>query len=179
MEKRDQIQWARQNVFWAGLCAVAVAVLLAVAVFPRHRAVKELEAQVREAEADLERQKILAPAYRNLQERMGHMKLGSFPLPQEEKLPRGGLQGIPAMFQDMMVKSDLEPVEVMPEIGSLSEKPGLLSLTMVARGSLPGFRRLLVRLGELPFVSGVEHIRIRSVERSKELMVRVSLVLDS
>lgn len=179
MEKQDRAQWGSQNVFWAVVCAFAVACFLAVAVFPRHRAVREMEAQVLETEAMLERQKILAPTYRNLQERMGPMKLGSLPLPVEEKLPRSRLQGLSSLFHDLMLKNGLEPVEVMPEAGSVSEKPGLFSLTMVARGSLQGFRKLLIHLGELPYISGVEHIRIRSGERSKELMVRVSLALDS
>ena len=167
----------KQTILSIGLCAGIILAFLALAVYPKQRSLAGLNQQMERFETQLKERKMLLPLYGNLSEIARFKKPEALPLPRQGKLEPRETERLSSLFDAMARKSRLTLVDAIPDIQSLDKGSESLSVNILLRGDFSDLRSFLLALGGVPSLQRVEEIRIRSAEKTQDMVVRVSMAL--
>jgi hypothetical protein len=149
-----------------------------LAIYPNQKSIAGLRMDIRKLEGQLEQQRILFPLYSKLvkKEKLKHAMVP--PMPERTKLEPRNMDRMPFVFEKMARKNNLELLSVMPDVRSLAEVQGLLSVDARMTGEFSDFRGFLISLGQIPYLEHLETIRIQSVEGVPEFRIKAWLALN-
>jgi hypothetical protein len=156
-------------------CAAALLSFLFLALLPIVHTSERLERQITDLRTDLREQRALKPLFRELTEKTGQGSPSALPFPKETGIPESELGKLSTFFQRLASSSDFEVVNITPDMVTFSRGTGPVRLETVMRGPLSGLRGLMIRLGELPFLSHIETVEIKTVESTREVRLKVWL----
>ena len=167
----------KQTILSIGLCAGIIVAFLALAVYPKQRSLAGLNQQMEGIENQLKEQKMLLPLYENLSEIARFQKPRALPSPRKGKLELHETERLSSLFDAMARKSRLTLVDAIPDIQSLVQGPESLSVNILLKGDFSDLRSFLLALGGVPALQRVEEIRIKSAEKTQDMIIRVSMAL--
>ena len=148
-------------------------------VIPQQKYLQVLDAEIKNLADQLAEQRRLFPLYRDLLKKSKAKRPGPLPFPKKGKLDRNKIDKISFIFEELAGVSHLELIRVVPDVASLKEDAGLLSLNAQLIGNFANFRSFFVQLERLPYLAHVEEIQIESKEGFKEIGLKIWLALTT
>ena len=148
-----------------------------LAIYPYHKSLVRLDGQITRTESEIEEQEALFPIGKELLTSVMQKEIRALPFPEKAGLGRDKAADISAVFEEIAGKSNLEVIRIIPDIKSLTEQAGLLSVKAVVKGKIYDFREFFIEIGKLPYLEHVEEIQIRPAEGVKEFSLKVWLAL--
>ncbi len=177
MEQGNSPTLPKKTVTYLLICVGGILGFFVFAVHPNQKSLAGLDMEIKKLDGQIKEQKILFPVYETLLKKGKFKKPGAFPFPQKAKLGRHETERISLIFGEKARKSNLSLVDVIPDVESLSEDSGVLTVNMLMKGNFLDFRDFLIHLGEIPYVENIEEIKIQPAEGIKEFSLKVSLSL--
>jgi hypothetical protein len=157
-----------QSLVLFALCGAGVLGFLLLVILPADRASAELDRDIATLTARVEEQKVLSPVFKNLFEKARSPVRDGAVTPARTKLSRPDIAALPKRFQDMAAAHRLGVREVVPDINTLTDSSGRLSMKINVQGQFADLRGFLLDVGALPFFDGIEELDIRGVEGGGE-----------
>ena len=171
MEKETLSKLPGKSIRYLFLCAGGMLSIIFLTIYPQHKSLGQLEKEIKKIQTQIEEQEILYPVYKNLLKQIRPKEHGGVSMPQKAKLESHRTDRISLALEEMAQKSNLKLVAVVPDVKSLSDGAGLLSVSTQLKGSFFDFRDFLLCLGRIPFLEHIEEVRIKAVEGSREFGV--------
>jgi hypothetical protein len=151
-----------------------VAILIFVVIgFYNYRSLNDLESDINKVKADIEEQRVMAPLYKELIEKIKIKTTKHLPFPARAKLPKEQHEQITTIFGDLARKANLEIVSITPDINSLAGGSGLLVVDAALKGDFFNFRNYLVALGNVPYLEHLGEIQIQTTPGGKEFRLKL------
>lgn len=138
-----------------------------------HKIMTDRDTEISAVKVQIDQQKVLSPAFKDLIRRSRIKEPGDLPFPKKEKLRRDDTENILPVFNEMARKSNLTIKSAVPDVESLASGSQYVIVDVVAAGDFIDFRKLFFQLGELPYLEGIERFAIRSAEGKKEIRLRL------
>jgi len=155
------------------ICLVGILGFVLLAILPSHRAIRATERKIEKLQQEIEEQESLQPLFQDLLKQAQSKTPSDMPFPKKAKLPREETGGISDFFQELAQKNDFQVESIVPDVVSLTDGSGYLMLNTILKGRFLNFRRLLLQLGELPYIEHIETIQIRTVGQLKEFRLKI------
>ena len=160
------------------ICVSGILGFILLGIYPDKNSSAKLDMEINKLKAQIEVQKVFRPTYKVLLNKFTFKGPKALPFPKKVKLGHDKTDTVSSIFEEMGQRSNLEIVNTVPDVKSLSESPGLLSVNTFMKGHFSGFRNFLIQLGELPYLEHIEEIQIKAAKDHKEFRVRVWLALE-
>lgn len=171
----------RNNIIFLVICLAALGLIFLLTVAKDFRSRRVMEERLSEATRRTETQQLLAPLLAKLQSGEGEDSTAvesndpeSVPLPDGE-LSAGRYE---AIIGEIIQRCDLEQVALGPDLQSVLMNTDTLRVDLTARGYFPNFKRLILTLARLPFLSGIDQFRIEQPADSDRLEMNLKLSLQ-
>ena len=178
MEQKGSAKLPAQSLLYLLIYAGGILGFVLLAIYPYQKFLAELDRDITRIETQIEEQKILFPVYKDLSERASVKRPVVLPFPQKAKLDRNETERISFIFEEIARKSNLELSSIVPDVTSLLEESGLLSVSALMKGNYFDFRNFLTELGGIPYLEHIEEIRIQPSGGAKEFRLKVWLALN-
>lgn len=162
-----------QSIRYIAICLVAILGFGLLAIFPSHQAIRATERKIEKLQQEIEEQEVLKSLFQNLLKQAQSKAPSEMPFPKKEKLSREETDGIFVYFQELAEKNDFKVESIVPDVVSLTDGSGHLMLNTTMKGEFLNFRRLLLEIGELPYIEQIETIQIRTVGQLKEFRLKI------
>jgi hypothetical protein len=159
------------------ICAGGILAFVVLAIYPYHKSLVRLDQQISKTESQVEEQKALFPIGKELLKSVMQKDTWALPFPEKAGLGRDEASEISVVFERIARKSNLQIIRIIPDIKSLTEQAGLLSVKTVVKGKIYDFRDFFIEIGNLPYLEHVEEIQIHPAEGVKEFRLKVWLAL--
>jgi len=162
------------------ICSLGLLVFFLLTILPNQKALARLEQDIALLRTRLAEQAVLLPVYRKFCDvidstRAGKVSRLTFPAPL--RLTADQAAGIDAVFRAMAAATGLKARQVSPEINSIINASQSLRLVISAEGNLENIRRFLLKLGELPYLTQVERVRIQQTGPGPDLELSAQVLL--
>ena len=162
----------------ACLLVLGLVFLLTVAKDLRNR--QRLEQQLSEASSQANTRKILAPLVVEFQSADNAAMPGGNGIANPLPVSESSAKDYEKIIGRMLRQCDLKQTALVPDIQSILSDKGFIRVDLTTRGAFPDFRRLILQLGRLPFLSGIDRFRVQRLPDTAELemflQLRIQLV---
>jgi len=155
------------------LVGVVAILIFFVIGFYNYRSLNDLESDINKVKADIEEQRVMAPLYKELIEKLKVKTTKRLPFPARAKLPKEQHEQITTIFGDLARKANLEVVSITPDINSLTGGSGLLVVNAALKGDFFNFRNYLIELGNVPYLEHLGEIQIQTMPVGKEFRLKL------
>ncbi len=168
----------RQNLYLIVVCLVVLAAAFLLTISKDLRTRKQLETQLAEASELADRYQSLTPLMAELQ------KNDEAPMPEYEgfsdqpALPDASAEDYEAAIEKVLQQFDLKQTALVPDIQSILSDRDYILVDMTVRGAFSNFRDLILQVGRLPFISGIERFRVQRLSKANELEMFLQLRID-
>lgn len=166
-----------------GLRAGAGALLLAAAVYllavMPYIEGRQLDREIAEHKARLERQQKLAPLLAGLGADSQNATLEALLPLKPEPIPRAQAYLVTEQLGHMARAVGLEPLDLSLDAGSMAQDPDSIQAQGVFSGELEQARAFLVELGRMASLSRVEKVELRAVDGRIEMLVQLRVALGA
>jgi len=155
------------------ICLVGILGFALLAILPSHWAIRATERKIENLQQKIEEQEALKPFFQNLLKQAQSKAPSDMPFPKKAKLPREETGGISGFLQELAQQNDFKVESIVPDVVSLTDGSGYLMLNTIMKGRFLNFRRLLLQLGDVPYIEHIETIQIRTVGQVKEFRLKI------
>ncbi|MBW1703467.1 MAG: hypothetical protein JRJ69_14375 [Deltaproteobacteria bacterium] len=166
-----------QSIRHLFICAGGILGFIILAIYPYHKSLVRLDKEIIKTESQIQEQELLFPIGKELLKGVIEKETWGLPFPEKSRLGRDKAADISVIFEKIARKSNLEVIKIIPDIKSLTEQAGFLSVTAVVKGKIFSFREFFIEIGKLPYLEHVEEIQIQPAEGVKEFRLKVWLAL--
>ena len=159
-------------------CIAGIALFVFLLILPRQQMAAELDQSIEELEKKIGEQRTLTPLFYNILAIAKNKEKAQLPITAKGKLARGDMAKI---FDKINTKAgvyNLKLEEITPDVNSLKETSGHLLIRLVVTGDFLKFRDFLIDLGTIPSLVHIEELRIRSIEESREIKLKIWLAQE-
>ena len=168
----------RQSLYLIAVCLVVLGAAFLMTVSKDLRIRKQLEIRLSEASRLADRYQALAPLMAELQKDDAAPMPGYEGFPDPPSLPGTPAEGYETVIGKILRQYDLKQAVLTPDIQSILSDGDYILVGMTVRGVLSTFREVILRIGRLPFVSGVERFRVQRLSKSNELELFLQLRIE-
>lgn len=159
-------------------CIAGIVLFVFLLILPRQDMAAELDKSIAELEKKIGEQRTLTPVFHNILSRAKNKEKPQLPLTTREKLARGDMTKIFDQIKAIARVYNLNLQEITPDVNSLRETSGYLLIRLVVTGDFFNFREFLIDLGTIPSMVHIEELRIRSIEESREIKLKIWLAQE-
>lgn len=167
-----------QSLIYLLICCAGVIVFVVMIILPAQKSTTELDAEIVNLQARIEEQRILSPVFKSLFKRAKTKNQSGLPAQSKVKLSRDDLSDLTAQLQQIVKDNNLQIEELAPDVNSLADNSGFLSVDLEASGRFMDFRTLLVDLGTIPSFEMIETIDIRAMEGLRHISLKIWLAQE-
>lgn len=167
-----------QSLIYLLICCAGVIVFIMMIILPAQKSTLELDAEITELQARIEEQRLLNPVFKSLFKKAKAKNESGLPAQSKAKLSRDDISDLTTQMQQMVRKNNLQIRELAPDVNSLADNSGFLSVTLSATGGFMDFRNLLVDLGTIPSFEMIESLDINAEEGYRRIDLRVWLAQE-
>jgi hypothetical protein len=171
--KPKEIFETLKGSFSSLLVGVIIIVIFLVIGFYNVRSLNDLDRDVQKIKADIEEQRIMAPLYNDLIEKIKVKTKKHLPFPAKAKLPREQHEQITSIFGELAKRANLEVVSITPDVNSLAGGSGLLVVNAALKGDFFNFRNYLIELGNVPYLEHLGEIQIQTIPGGREFHLKL------
>ena len=104
---------------------------------------------------------------------------GGLPSPSMSRLPQDKIESIPILLKEVAQNSQMVPVSIMLDLNSLTDGLRRISVNIFLKGDVINFRKLLLKLGEIPYIEHIEKVYARGAFPKKEFELKLWLGIES
>ncbi len=167
----------QQSVIYLLICLSGVIIFIALGILPTQRTLSELNGKIAETKVRIEEQKTLVSIYQTLKQRAQKketQKQGARTLflPVKAAPERVEMERLTATVEGISRRANLQMISLAPALSSLGGDSKTMAVEMVVRGEFHSFRRILIGLGELPYIDHVEEMQFQQNQDGTELRVK-------
>jgi len=166
-----------RSLLYMLLCGGVIVFFLAIAIIPNLLAIRELRREQQETSARITRQSILFPFYQKTLAMALEKENRALPFPAAATLARDRIDEARSDFAEAALRTNMD-LELVPEFASLSGGSRMLTANVSARGDFHDFRRLLVELGDIPYLTRMGEIRIQALPGGNRYEIKCGLALE-
>lgn len=167
-----------QSLIYFLICCAGVIVFVLMIILPAQKSASELDSEIVELKSRIEEQRILNPVFKNLFERAKADNQGGLPNQVKTKLSRDDISKLTERLQEIVRENHLQIEALAPDVNSLTDNSGFLSVNISARGEFMDFRNFLIELGTIPSMELIETIDVRAIEGLRHINVRIWLAQE-
>ena len=167
----------RRSILYSLLCLSGVLFIVFTGIVPNQFSLARLDQKIKSIQFQIEEQKSLYPLYQLLQKKSQTRDAKVLPAPARSPLPRTQLDTIPSTFRQIAQKANIDTVLVSPNLNSLGNDSRFILVDTVVRCDFLNFRKLLIGLGEIPYLESIEEIQIQQNEDTMEFKMKIWLAL--
>jgi Tfp pilus assembly protein PilO len=167
-----------QSLIFFSICVASILVFIVLIIVPSQKTTAELDTRIEELEKRNAEQSALTPVFYTLLAKAKARNASQLPTTEKKKLARGDMKKISAQIHDIVQRNGLELEEISPDLNSLKENSAYLLMNLVIKGDFFDFRKLLIDLNAMPSLAHIQEMRIRSVEESREIKLKIWLAQE-
>ena len=172
-----QLPITKDNLILIAICLVGMAALFSLGILPAKKHIAQLDAEIATARQNLSRHDALEPV--SLQLDLHQKKdLSGYPTPiKDEKLKQGDIQQAEQFLRGTAGRFGLNVTGMDMDLASAAKGDAGLSVVVKLRGGFDGMRHYLDALSRLPYLGGINELRISEdgVERNLEIKLRLNM----
>ena len=167
-----------QSLIFFSICVASILVFIVLIIVPSQKTAAELDTRIEELEKRNAEQSALTPVFYTLLAKAKAKNASQLPTTEKKKLARGDMKKISTQIHAIVQRNGLELEEIRPDLNSLRDNSGYLLMNLVIKGDFFDFRKLLIDLGAIPSLAHIQEMRIRSVEESREIKLKIWLAQE-
>ncbi len=162
-----------QSIRYIVICIGGILGFSLLAIFPSYKALGNMDLKISKLQQKNDEQKALHPLFLDLLKNSKRETPSKLPFPKKAKLAREETGGISDFFQELARKHNFKVQRIVPDVLTLTDGSGYLALDATMTGDFLSFRKLMLQLGEIPYLEHIESIGIRTVKNEKEFRLKV------
>ena len=159
------------------LCLAGVMLFVFLGIIPGYKSLTALNEKTKNLQLEIDKQETLLPIYQKLALKIEHKESNVLPFPARTKLPMEQMDEFFLEFTSLAKKFNMTALSVRPELNSLKENSDFLLVYTVFKGDFLDLRKLLIGLGEVPYLEHIEEIEIKQAETGKEFKMKIWIAL--
>jgi hypothetical protein len=161
------------------VCGGIVIIVIIAGIIPLYSYNANINKDMKNLRQQIDEQKNLQAIYATLTNTMGKKSVRILPNPAKATLSRQETSKFQDVFRAIVVKSGLLTVSLTPDFGTTTGSSAYLSHTAVVRGEFINFRKMLMGLGEIPYLDRIEEISIQQYPEALELRLKIWIALGN
>ena len=177
MEQKQSVKVPRRSVVYLLMCAVGVLAFIAIGLYPSKRELSALDMKIAQARCQIGQHKELFPVYKGLLKRGETKGFSVLPFPVKSTLPLDKTEEIPVILGQLATRCNLKAISIVPDVLSLADGSGLLLVNALVKGKFFDFRKFLIELGGVAYLSHIEEIHLQKTMGGKECRLKIWLAL--
>lgn len=168
----------RSSLYLVFACLVVLGITFIMTVGKDVRTRKRLEQQLSEASRQAEISEILSPLVTELQNNGEASVIGDTDEADLGPLLETDAENYHDVIEQMIRQCRLGTTTVTPDIQSILSDAGYIQVDLTTRGTFPNFRRLIIQLGRLPYLSGIDRYYVKRTSGAAELEMYLRLRIN-
>lgn len=169
----------RRSIIYLLICGAGILAFVLAGIYPSYRSMVRMDRSIADLKAQIEEQKILFPLYEKLREDLAAKSLKVQSSSSKSGLPAHRMDDLSRIFGEIAANCGLELLSVTPDVKSLVDDPHFLSVRLMLGGSFFNLHKFLLELANLPYLWGIEELRIQEGLVGKEYLLKVWLMIDN
>jgi len=137
----------------------------------------KMDMEIKKLQIQREKQQLLHPFYQRLLKKL-QIEHKTLPYPSKSKFPRDKTDKISSFFSEILQKTNLETISIIPDVKSIANGSDLFLVNLEVKGNFFDFRTFLIELGGNPYVQHIEEIKIQQIPGGEKLSLKIWLTLD-
>lgn len=179
--KSDILKQHRNTLYLLAACIVVLGLVYLLTIARDLRNLQALSAHLADASRLADTQKLLVPLVAELQDERKASE-ASIADGEDAFLPGADMSAdnYEQIIGEIVRQCGLKQTSLTPDIQSILSNTDALQVNLAVRGDFPDFRRLMLALAGIPFVSGIEDFRVEAsadtglLEMSLQLRLQVA-----
>lgn len=160
------------------ICLSGILFFIYVGIVPAHKSIVGLNRKIEDAQLQVDIQETLLPIYKLLKEDFMIDDHKELPFPVKAGLPREQTDEIFTVFREIARKCNMEALSIVPDLNYLQKNSRFLLVNTIVRGDFFSLRKLMIALGELPYLEHIETIDIQQDKDAKEFKMNIWIDLS-
>lgn len=160
MAAKGSLPISKQSLTKIGICLLVIIVFVGVLLFPKMMEQKRINKEILQLEAEIERQKILYPAYIKLKAEMDKELVKLLPLPEPVELEESEVKNVRTQIIEIAEGANLQVNSVVPDPTSMIEHAGLVGINCDLFGEYTDFRTFMINVGEIASLRHMENLQV-------------------
>jgi len=177
--KKIKVDLPEKSLWYLFVCAGIILLIAVAGVFPLYKLKSDRRQEVKRLENQLAAQKDLGPIYATLTQALKEKKEPALPCPQRKAVSREEAGKFPALFKTLAEKAGLRLVSITPDMSKLGDNPPYVLQVTAVRGEFHNFRKLLIELGEIPYLEKIEELKLERLTDTLELKLKIWLAVSA
>ena len=153
------------------ICLAGVLSFIFLGIIPANKYVADLHRKIQNVQLQVDIQETLLPIYQLLKEDFLADDYKTLPFPEKARLSKEQSDKAFVIFREMAKKFNMEVLSIVPDLKALYVDSQFLLVNTVLHGEFFNFRKLLLALGEIPFLEHIEAIEIQQKPETKEFKI--------
>jgi len=159
------------------ICGGIIVIIMLLIIFPLNRVNASRAKDIKKIQDQIEEQKGLGQVYQLAQSDLGKKSVFILPNPAGTKLSRQETEKFQKAFRTEAEKANLMVMSLMPDPDSMGVGSKYLIYDAIVKGEFANFRKLLVGLGEIPYVEQIENMNMKQDSDSMEFRLKIGVAL--
>ncbi len=168
----------REKLILPALFLAVLVGLVLFGVFPTSQKIKKTKTQIESLNTDLKRQNTLLPVHASLLQHKKKSLPEAISVNTIKPLKIEDLTDLPEVFETLARDSNVELVNVTPQVRSLKGDREVLQVNTRIRGNFATFTDLLNQLNKMDFVDTIESLIIDVTKLGPEMSLSVWLAIQ-
>jgi Tfp pilus assembly protein PilO len=170
---------SKQSLSKLLLCATVVILFIALFIVPALMEKKKISREFINAQADLERQKVLYPMYLGLKAQLDRKVVNHLPTPEPNVLLESDLNDAMRQIEQAAVDAGLQVNNVLPEPASLAKESGLLGVQCEFFGLYESYQKFYYKVGAMPALRHFERVEAQEGAEGVRFTLRLQLAIKT
>lgn len=169
-----------EKVFKSIFICVGILMFFVLAgIIPLSRYNAHINKEITKLQSQIKEQKDLNSLYEILSKNTAKTHFQDLPNAPKTTLSRQETSRFEDVFGAIAIKSGLKTVAISPELGMLTSSSNFLLYTAILKGEFANFRKMLLGLGNIPYLEKIEEISIQQHPDSLEFKMRILIALGN
>lgn len=177
MMKKLNLNIPEKSLGYLFVCGGIILLIALLGIFPLYKYNDNNLNQIKKLENQLVAQKELGPIYLTLSKTMEKKEARLLPNPKKTTISREEAGKFQDVFKTITGKSHLRIVSLTPDLSKLTGTPPFLLHSAALRGEFANFRKMLIELGEVPYLDRIEEISIQQFPDSMEFRLKIWIAI--
>ena len=159
------------------ICGGIIVIILLLVIFPLNRVNAGRAKDIKKLQDQIEEQKGLGQVYQLAQSDTDKKTAFVLANPARTKLSRQETEKFQKSFRAEAEKASLMVMSLTPDPDSMGVASKYLIYNATVKGEFANFRKLLVVLGEMPYVEQIEEMNMKQDSDSMEFGLKIGIAL--
>ncbi|MDD4357101.1 MAG: hypothetical protein PHN98_07595 [Smithellaceae bacterium] len=159
------------------ICGGILVIIVLLIIFPLNRVNAGRAKDIKKLQDQIEEQKGLGQVYQMAQSDTGKKSEFILANPARTTLSRQETEKFQKSFREEAQKANLMIMSLMPDTGSMGVGSKYLIYNATVKGEFANFRKLLVGLGEMPYIEQIEEMNMKQDSDSMEFSLKIGIAL--